>query len=115
MSAWARQHGVALVGGSITERRDGRDKLSNTCCVFAADGSLAAVYRKIHLFDVEVGGLVYRESEAEEAGDEPVVTEVEGWGRRALGLLRPPLPRALPDPGAGGRGAADACRRTSRS
>ena len=28
---------------------------------------------------MEVGGLVYRESEAEEAGDEPVVTEVEGW------------------------------------
>ncbi len=83
MSTWARRHGVALVGGSITERREGRDKLSNTCCVFASDGSLAGVYRKIHLFDVEVGGLVYRESEAEEAGDEPVVTEVEGWG---LGL-----------------------------
>ena len=80
MSGWARGHGVALVGGSITERRDGRDKLSNTCCAFTAEGELAAVYRKIHLFDVEVGGLVYRESEAEEAGDEPVVTEVEGWG-----------------------------------
>src|SRR5262245_14475497 len=57
MSGWARRHGVALVGGSITERRDGRDKLSNTCCAFTADGRLAAVYRKIHLFDVEVGGL----------------------------------------------------------
>ena len=79
MSGWARRHGVALVGGSITERREGRDKLSNTCCVFTADGSLAAVYRKIHLFDVEVGGLVYRESEAEEAGDEPVLAELEGW------------------------------------
>src|SRR5205085_9299280 len=30
MSAWARRHGVALVGGSIVERRDGREKLSNT-------------------------------------------------------------------------------------
>jgi predicted amidohydrolase len=38
-----------------------------------------AVYRKIHLFDVEVGGLVYRESEAEEPGDETVVCTVEGW------------------------------------
>ncbi|HET7856081.1 MAG TPA: carbon-nitrogen hydrolase family protein [Gaiellaceae bacterium] len=79
MRGWAKTHGVTLVGGSITERREGREKLSNTCCVFDPDGELVAVYRKIHLFDVEVGGLVYRESEAEEAGDEPVVAEVEGW------------------------------------
>ena len=79
MAGWARRHGVSLVGGSITERREGREKLSNTCCVFDADGSLAAVYRKIHLFDVEVGGHVYRESEAEEPGDEPVLVELDGW------------------------------------
>ena len=57
MRAWARTHGVTLVGGSITERRDGREKLSNTCLVFDPDGGLSATYRKIHLFDVEVGGL----------------------------------------------------------
>jgi deaminated glutathione amidase len=37
------------------------------------------VYRKIHLFDVEVGGHVYRESEAEEPGDEPVVVRTGEW------------------------------------
>jgi predicted amidohydrolase len=79
MSRWARTLGVALVGGSITERREGREKLSNTCCVFDAEGELAAVYRKIHLFDVEVGGHVYRESEAEEPGTEPVVARAEDW------------------------------------
>jgi predicted amidohydrolase len=79
MSRWARDHGVTLVGGSITERRDGRNKLSNTSVVFDSDGSISAVYRKIHLFDVEVGGHVYRESDAEEAGNEPVVVEAEGW------------------------------------
>jgi predicted amidohydrolase len=79
MSEWARALGVTLVGGSITERRDGRDKLSNTCAVFDPEGELVAVYRKIHLFDVEVGGHVYRESEAEEAGDEPVVAPLEDW------------------------------------
>jgi len=83
MAGWARQHGVTLVGGSITERREGREKLSNTSLVFDSDGRLAATYRKIHLFDVEVGGVVYRESEAEEAGEEPVVVTVEDWG---LGL-----------------------------
>jgi len=79
MSDWARRHGITLVGGSITERREGRDKLSNTCVVFDPEGQTVAVYRKIHLFDVEVGGVVYRESEAEEPGEEPVVAEVEDW------------------------------------
>jgi predicted amidohydrolase len=79
MARWARRHGITLVGGSITERRDGRAKLSNTSVVFDAEGRIAAVYRKIHLFDVDVGGHVYRESEAEEPGDEPVVAELEGW------------------------------------
>src|SRR6266567_8619169 len=79
MSEWARTHGITLVGGSITERREGREKLSNTSLVFDPDGELVGLYRKIHLFDVEVGGHVYRESEAEEAGDEPVVVHGEGW------------------------------------
>ena len=79
MAGWARTHGITLVGGSITERREGREKLSNTCVVFDADGAVVAVYRKIHLFDVEVGGHVYRESEAEEPGEEPVIARLEDW------------------------------------
>jgi predicted amidohydrolase len=79
MSSWARTHGITLVGGSITERREGRDKLSNTSLVFDPEGALAAVYRKIHLFDVDVGGHRYRESDAEEPGDEPVVARLEDW------------------------------------
>ena len=83
MAEWSRRHGVTLVGGSITERREGREKLSNTSLVFDPEGQIVATYRKIHLFDVEVGGVVYRESEAEEPGEEPVVVPVEDWG---LGL-----------------------------
>jgi deaminated glutathione amidase len=79
MSRWAASHGVTLVGGSITESREGREKLSNTSLVFDPDGSLVAVYRKIHLFDVDVGGRTYRESDAEEPGDEPVVADAAGW------------------------------------
>jgi predicted amidohydrolase len=79
MSGWARQHGITLIGGSITEAREGREKLSNTCPVFDPAGELVAVYRKIHMFDVEVGGHVYRESEAEEPGEETLVCEAEGW------------------------------------
>jgi len=79
MSEWARRHGITLVGGSIAERREGREKLSNTSLVFDPDGQVVALYRKIHLFDVEVGGVIYRESEAEEPGEEPVVAEAEDW------------------------------------
>jgi deaminated glutathione amidase len=79
MSDWARRHGVTLVGGSIAERREGREKLSNTSLVFDPSGEIVALYRKIHLFDVEVGGVIYHESEVEEPGEEPVVTELEDW------------------------------------
>jgi predicted amidohydrolase len=79
MAGWARSHGITLVGGSIAELREGHEKLSNTSVAFGPDGEVLGVYRKIHLFDVEVEGNVYRESEAEEPGEEPVVVRGEGW------------------------------------
>ena len=79
LAEWARRHGVTIVGGSITEEREGRERLSNTSSVFDADGELVAVYRKIHMFDVDVGGVAYRESEAEEPGEETVVCAAGGW------------------------------------
>ena len=65
MAEWARRHGITLVGGSIAEQREGREKLSNTSIAFGPDGDVLGVYRKIHMFDVEVEGNVYRESEAD--------------------------------------------------
>ena len=88
------------MAGSIVERREGRDKLSNTSVHVGPDGEVKAVYRKIHMFDVEVGGQVYRESDSEEAGRRDRASASAGG--LPLGpdrLLRPPLPRALPDPG----------------
>lgn len=79
LAEWARRHGITIVGGSITEEREGRERLSNTSPVFDADGELVAVYRKIHMFDVDVGGVAYRESEAEEPGEETVVCAAGGW------------------------------------
>jgi predicted amidohydrolase len=79
MRDWAKTHGIVLIGGSIAERREGREKLSNTSIVFGKDGQIDAVYRKIHLFDVEVGGIVYRESDTEEPGEETEICEIEGW------------------------------------
>jgi predicted amidohydrolase len=76
--AWARdtarELGVDLVAGSIAERVEGREKLANTSLHVGPDGEIQAVYRKIHMFDVEIEGTVYRESESEEPGDEIVVS-----------------------------------------
>ena len=59
--AWARdlarELGIDLVAGSIAERREGHDKLSNTSLHVGPDGELKAVYRKIHMFDVVVGDI----------------------------------------------------------
>jgi predicted amidohydrolase len=71
----ARELGIELVAGSIVERREGREKLGNTSIHLGPDGHIKAVYRKIHMFDVVVGGLEYRESESEEPGDEIVLSE----------------------------------------
>jgi predicted amidohydrolase len=74
----ARELGIDLVAGSIVERREGREKLSNTSVHVGPDGEIKAVYRKIHMFDVVVGGQTYNESASEEAGDELVVSETAG-------------------------------------
>lgn len=76
--AWAREAGVALVAGSIGEVVPGRDRVHNTSVAIAADGAVAGVYRKIHLFDVEVGGRVYRESDEAVAGAGRTVALVAG-------------------------------------
>jgi predicted amidohydrolase len=71
----ARELGIDLVAGSIAERVPGAERGSNTSVHFGPDGEARAVYRKIHMFDVDVGGRAYRESENEAPGDEVVVTE----------------------------------------
>jgi deaminated glutathione amidase len=73
---WARDLGVHLVAGSIAERVEGSERLHNTSALIDATGELVAVYRKIHMFDVEVGGVSYRESEHEDPGEEIVVASV---------------------------------------
>jgi deaminated glutathione amidase len=80
----ARELGIDIVAGSIAERREGHDRVANTSVHVGPDGELKAVYRKIHMFDVEVGGIEYRESEHSEPYDEIVVSETaQGLG---LGL-----------------------------
>ena len=74
----ARELGIELVAGSIVERVSGQPKSSNTSVHVGPDGELRAVYRKLHMFDVEVDGVVYAESATEQPGDEIVVSELQG-------------------------------------
>lgn len=77
--SWARaiaaELSVDLVAGSIAERRAEGGKLANTCVHIDPGGAIHAIYRKIHMFDVEIEGKVYRESELEQPGEEIVLSE----------------------------------------
>src|SRR3954449_13525834 len=77
-AGWARELGIHLVAGSIPEIVPDQDKLANTSVLFGPDGKQRAIYRKIHMFDVEVGDVEYRESAIEQSGDQISVGEAGG-------------------------------------
>src|SRR6185503_3687769 len=72
----ARELGIDLVAGSIAERVEGAERGANTSVHIGPDGQDRATYRKIHMFDVEVGGREYRESAHEAPGDDPTTSEL---------------------------------------
>jgi deaminated glutathione amidase len=77
---WARdcaaELGIELVAGSFTERtEDGA--VHNTSLHISSRGEIRASYRKIHMFDVTVDGVEYRESEHETPGGEIVVSATD--------------------------------------
>ena len=87
--AWARDlagaHGLWLVAGSFLAEApdDPGGRAHNTSCLLAPDGSLAATYRKVHLFDVDVPGATFRESTTMAPGEDVVVAEA---GALTLGM-----------------------------
>ena len=82
-AGWARELGVFLVAGSVPEVVPDQEKLANTSVLFGPEGERLATYRKIHMFDVEVGDVSYRESEHERAGD---AIELGDAGGTKIGL-----------------------------
>ena len=98
MQELARETSAWLLLGGFPERGDER-RIRNTAILLDAQGAVAAVYRKIHLFDVDVpGGRRFRESESIQAGGDVVVAETP-WGGLGMSIcydLRfPELYRAL--------------------
>jgi predicted amidohydrolase len=89
--------GVSAVVGVFEPAEDGR--VYNTAVVYAADGALAATYRKLHLFDA----LGQRESDLVAPGSAPVVADLAGTpvGLQVCYDIRfPELSRALAVSGA---------------
>ena len=76
----ATKHGIWIVGGGTPEIVEGDERRTyNTALVIDPGGAIAARYRKIHLFDVDIpGGATLRESDATRAGDELVVIDIDG-------------------------------------
>jgi predicted amidohydrolase len=100
----ARDSGADLVFGGFWEKSREPSKVRNACIYMRADGTIAAVYRKIHLFDVDLpDGTKLLESETVEPGAETVVADAP-FGKLGLSVcydLRfPELYRRLVDAGA---------------
>jgi predicted amidohydrolase len=78
-AAAARELGIWVHAGSFHEAGPDDSRTYNTSLVFNAGGELAATYRKIHLYDVEIPGRVsYQESRSVAPGTETVVTDIDG-------------------------------------
>ena len=102
----ARRHGIWLLGGTIPEAIPGEKRIHNTSVLIEPSGDLNAIYRKIHLFDVDLsrsGGGAFVESAYVAAGEEVVVAETPfgGVGMSVCYDLRfPEIYRRMADHGA---------------
>ena len=77
--SWAGGLGIHLLAGSIAERAEGHERLFNTSVLIGPDGEDVAAYRKIHMFDVEVEGTTFRESDHDQPGEEIVTASLDDF------------------------------------
>jgi predicted amidohydrolase len=70
----SRRRRVSPGFGRAPRQSDRRERLANTSVHVDPHGEVRAVYRKLHMFDVEVAGRAYRESAVTEPGDEVVLS-----------------------------------------
>lgn len=74
----AKELEIYLVAGTMKLRSDDSEKLKNICCVINPEGEIQDIYNKIHTFNAQVGGRTYAGSQVEEAGEDIVVTSING-------------------------------------
>lgn len=74
----ARTLHIVLVGGTFCEQSADPLRAHNTCLIINPSGAIQAVYRKLHLFDVDLPGrLTYCESSWLAPGSDVVISDVE--------------------------------------
>ena len=101
----ARRHGIWIVAGSIPLASPEAERVYGACPVVDEQGETRTIYRKIHLFDIDLpdANESYRESNSMYPGDDPVYCDTP-IGRIGLTIcydLRfPELFRRLVDEGA---------------
>ena len=83
MKQWAKENRILLVGGSIPETEDGR--IYNTCFVIDENGEVIAKHRKVHLFDIDIPGMRFKESATFTPGDSVTVFDSK-WGRIGVAI-----------------------------
>ena len=104
-----------LLLGSFNERSDEADRCHNTSVLFSPAGERLAVYRKMHLFDIDLSKEVsFQESTTIKPGDEPVSQHIGRFPRwlilshddetydrlrKRYGGARTPRDRVTPAPG----------------
>jgi nitrilase len=78
LAAAAVKYQLAIIAGSLLlEGQQG--KLRNACPVYDQSGRCLGVYDKLHLFDVDLPDGRYHESAQIEAGELPLVVQLEQW------------------------------------
>lgn len=85
MVALARETGAHLLLGGFPERTPTGDRIRNTSVLLDPSGRVGSLYRKIHLFDVDLPTARFRESESVEAGSDVVVAPFP-WGGLGLSI-----------------------------
>jgi predicted amidohydrolase len=101
----AAKHGLWIIGGSMPLVSPEQERVYGACIVVDDRGEQQGIYRKIHLFDVDLPDSEesYRESHSMYAGDDPATVDTPA-GRVGLTICYdirfPELFRALVDAGA---------------
>lgn len=74
----ANTHGIWVTVGGFPEATDNPKKTYNTQVMIGPNGTIEAVYRKMHLFDAEVDSeTAYKESDHVRGGDEIVTCQLD--------------------------------------
>lgn len=74
---WSKQNKIGILCGGVPI--DEKNKIYNSILFFDPENGLRNIYSKMHLFDVELGDLTFKESDFCTPGDKAVVIDYKGW------------------------------------